>query len=127
MQFLLLIYIDDQLVSQLTPAAFDEHMHHCLKHADQLKRDGSLISFQQLEAPSSAKTVRSRGGRIKVVDGPFTETKEMLAGFNLIEAESLEAAVTMAGAFPWTKYGSVEVRPLRDVDAVRRRVGVPAP
>ena len=61
-------------------------------------------------------------GRVSSM-GPFAETKEVLAGFNLIEAESLEDAVRIAQEFPWTKYGCIEVRPVRDVDAVRQQRG----
>ena len=67
--------------------------------------------------------MRIRNGRTRVVDGPFAETKEMLGGFNLIEAADIDEAVRIAGEFPWTETGSVEVRPVRDFDAVRRRVG----
>jgi hypothetical protein len=58
-----------------------------------------------------------------VRDGPFTETKELLAGFNLIEADDIDEAVRIAAEFPWAQTGCVEVRPVRDIDAVRRRVG----
>jgi hypothetical protein len=67
--------------------------------------------------------VRVRGGKTSVLDGPFAETKEVLAGYNLVEADSLDEAVRMAQEFPWTKYGSIEVRPIRDIAAVRRQVG----
>ncbi len=58
-----------------------------------------------------------------MVDGPFAETKEYLGGFNLIEAADMDEAVRIASEFPWTRTGSVEIRPVRDFDAVRRRVG----
>ena len=45
------------------------------------------------------------------------------AGFNLIEAADMDAAVRIAESMPWTRYGAIEVRPVRDIDAVRRRVG----
>ena len=122
-KFLLLVYIDEALLGTLEPQAFDAHMKHCLQHADAMKAEGCLLDFAQLEAPSTAKSVRVRSERTTVVDGPYAETKEMLAGFNLIEAESMEAAVRMAQEFPWTRYGCIEVRPLKDVGAVRARVG----
>ena len=59
-------------------------------------------------------------------DGPFAETKEVLAGFNLLEADSLEEAVRIAEGFPWSRFGSIEVRPLEDMDAERERCGAPA-
>ena len=122
MQFLLLVYTDQELLGNLPAAAFDAEMRQCLQHADDMKSGGSLLSFQQLESSASAKSVRLRNGRTTVLDGPFAETKEVLAGFNLVEAESIEEAVRMAQEFPWTRYGCIEVRPVRDVAAVRARV-----
>jgi hypothetical protein len=56
-------------------------------------------------------------------DGPFAEAKEVLGGFNLIEAENMEEAVRIAAEFPWVRTGCVEVRPVQDIGAVRQRVG----
>lgn len=123
MQYLLLVYVDDKLLGELPPAAFDAEMKQCLLHADEMQGDGKLVSFQQLEAPATARSVRVRGGKASVLDGPFAETKEVLAGFNLVEAESIEEAVRMAQEFPWVRYGCIEVRPVRDVQVVRKRVG----
>ncbi len=122
MQFLLLVYTDQELLGKLPEDEFDDQMRQCLQHADELQACGSLLSFQQLEGGASAKSVRLRGGHTTILDGPFAETKEVLAGFNLIEAESIEEAVRLAQEFPWTRYGCIEVRPVRDVAAVRARV-----
>ncbi len=123
MQYLLLIYTDPELMATLPSAEYDRLMHGCIAHADELREGGCLLDSQQLEAPEQARTVRVREGAARVTDGPFAETKELLAGFNLIEADSLEDAVRIAHEFPWTRFGSIEVRPVRDFDAVRRRVG----
>ena len=123
MQYLLLVYTDDALLDDLAEGEFDSMMRDCLTHADALRAEGTLLDFQQLEAAGTAKTVRSRGGRTQVFDGPFSETKEMLAGFNLIEADSEEDALRIARGLPWTRTGSIEVRPVRDVARVRARVG----
>ena len=66
--------------------------------------------------------MRIRQGRLTITDGPFAEAKEVLGGFNLIEADSIEEAVEMAKEFPWARTGCVEVRPVRDIGAVRARV-----
>jgi hypothetical protein len=123
MQLLLLVYTDDELMSRLPPAQFDEHMRHCLHDADALKAQGRLLDARQLEPCATARSVRVRDGRASVVDGPFAETKEMLAGFNLVEADSMEDALRMARELPWARYGCIEVRPVRDMAAVRTRVG----
>ena len=126
MQFLLLVYIDDTLLDTLPQAEFDRLMKGCFGHADELQAQGTLLGSQQLEAPATARAVRVRHGRSTVLDGPFAETKEVLAGFNLIEADSLEDAVRIAHEFPWAAYGCIEVRPVRDMGAVRQRVGAAA-
>jgi hypothetical protein len=126
MQFLLLVYTDPALMDRLPAAEFDAHMRDCLAHADALQAEGRLIAYQQLEAPDQAKAVRVRAGRAAVTDGPFAETKELLAGFNLVEAASMDEAVRMAHEWPWARYGCIEVRPVRDIGAVRARVGASA-
>ena len=122
MKFMLLIYIDDEMVNALPADQFDSMMRTCLTHADELQSDGYLLESQQLEAVSTAKSLRSRRGRLTVTDGPFAEAKEVLGGFNLIEAENMEEAVKIASSFPWSMIGCVEVRPVRDIGAVRQRV-----
>ncbi|TPG11026.1 YciI family protein [Rhodanobacter glycinis] len=123
MKYLVMIYSDDTLLGALPEGEFDTMMHGCFMHADELQKDGHLHDSQQLEAPATAKTLRVRDGRVSVVDGPFAETKEYLGGFNLIEAENMDEAVRIASEFPWSRTGAIEIRPVRDMNAVRRRVG----
>jgi hypothetical protein len=122
MKFAILIYTDNTLLDALPEGQFDAKMRDCLAYADELREDGRLLDSQMLEGAATAKSVRVRNGRRTVVDGPFTETKEMLAGFNLIEAEDMDEAVRIATEFPWTQTGCVEVRAVQDIEAVRRRV-----
>lgn len=123
MKFMLLVYTDDTLLDALPPGGFDASMRDCLAHADELRHEGQLLDSQMLEAPTTARSVRMRNGRMSTVDGPFAEAKEVLAGFNLIEAENMEEAVRMAAEFPWISTGCIEVRPVRDIGGVRKRVG----
>ncbi len=90
---------------------------------EQLADAGVLLAGEGLHPSSRGVRVQFDGAKRHVVDGPFAETKELLAGFNLIEAESLDEAVRIAHEFPWARFGSLEVRPVRDMGAVRRRVG----
>jgi len=126
MQYLLLIYNEDALLQSLPEGETDAMMRHCFANADAMKVEGTLLQSQQLEAAAGARSVRIRDGRVSVSDGPFAETRELLGGFNLIEADSLEQAVEIASRFPWARTGCVEVRAIRDMDAVRRQVGAPA-
>ncbi|MCC8364301.1 YciI family protein [Lysobacter sp. A6] len=123
MQFLLLVYTDATLLDALPEGEFDTMMKGCLEHADDLQREGKLLAFQQLEDAKTARSVRIRNGQARVSDGPFAETKELLGGFNLIEADDIDEAVRIASELPWATTGCIEVRPVRDVDIVRKRVG----
>lgn len=123
MKFLLLIYNEPELLEALPSGEFETRMRGCLSHADELQKKGKLLESQMLQGPATAKSVRIRNGRRTTSDGPFAETKEVLGGFNLIEAADMDEAVRMAAEFPWARTGCVEVRPLEDVDAMRRRVG----
>ena len=125
MQYLLLVYTDPELMQTLPEAEYDSRMRDCLSHADGLRATGTLLDARQLEEPATARSVRIRAGRTQVLDGPFAETKEILAGFNLIEADSLAQAVDIASHIPWARTGCIEVRPVRDMQAVRHRVGAP--
>ncbi|HEX2189425.1 MAG TPA: YciI family protein, partial [Longimicrobiaceae bacterium] len=98
----------------------------CLQHADELRRDGTLLDSQMLADAGAARAVRVRRERVTVLDGPYAEAKEVLGGFNLIEAQDMEEAVRIAADFPWTRIGCVEVRPVQSIAEVRRRVGSPA-
>jgi hypothetical protein len=127
MKYLVIIYNDPTLLDAMPRQEFDKTMRGCIEHADELKDEGRLIESQQLEGPSTAKTIRRRNNRLTVTDGPFAETKEILAGFNLIEADDMDEAVGIASEFPWSDVGSIEVRPIRDFESVRNRVGAQRP
>ena len=123
MQYLTLVHIDPALLGELPAEEYDHLMQGCFAKADALQQAGSLLGSQQLEDPRTARTLRVREGLARVTDGPFAETREFLAGFNLIEAESMDEAMQIARQFPWSRFGSIEVRPVRDMQAVRQRVG----
>lgn len=123
MQFLLLIYNDPNLIEALPSGEADSMLNSCFAHADDLRRNGTLLESQMLAEANSAKSVRIRNGRMTALDGPFAEAKEVLAGFNLIEARDIEEAVQIAAEFPWARTGCVEVRPVQNINEVRQRVG----
>ena len=123
MKFLMMIFNDDSLLNALPAGEFDRLMRGCFVHADELRAEGCLLDSMQLESPAQAKSLRMRDSKMSVLDGPFAEAKEYLGGFNLIEAADMDEAVKIAMAFPWSRTGRIELRPVRDADAVRRRVG----
>ena len=123
MQYLLLIHVDPALVDALPEGRFDTMMRECFSHADELRDAGHLLESQQLQPPATGRSIRVRNGQRSVIDGPFAEAREILGGFNLIEAADMDEAVRIASEFPWAQVGRIEVREVRDLDAERRRVG----
>src|ERR1700724_3377981 len=107
MKFMVLIYTDDAIIDAMPSEQFGATMRGCLEHADDLRSGGRPLDSQQLESPSTAKSLRTRKGRLTITDGPFTESKEMLAGFNLIEAKDMDEALKIAPGFPWPTRGSI--------------------
>jgi len=123
MKFLVMIYNDDTLLDALPAGEFDTMMRGCFEHADELRDQGHLLDSVQLESPGQIKSLRMRDEKMSVMDGPFAEAKEYLGGFNVIEAANMDEALRIASEFPWARTGRIDVWPIRDIDAVRRRVG----
>ena len=92
-QYLLLIYIDPSLLRTLPIDDFNTLMRDCLAHADKLQAEGTLLAAQKLQPIESAQTLRVRDDHSRVLDGPFAETRELLAGFNLIVARDRDEAM----------------------------------
>ena len=102
-QYLLLIYIEPALLQALPTEEFNALMRDCLAHADQLQAEGTLLAAQKLQPVDTAQTLRVRDGHSRVLDGPFAETRELLAGFNLI----VRATATKPCASPATSVGTL--------------------
>ena len=81
------------------------------KYNEQLVKAGALLAGEGLQASSKGARVRYANGKFKVTDGPFAETKELVAGFWLIQAKSREEAIDWAKRVPFQE-GEVEIRPL---------------
>ena len=108
MKYLCLVYGPESDISKMDD-------HKCLDFDRSIRESGNCIASEALESVATAKTVRVRGGKVNVMDGPFAETKEQLAGFYMIEAPSLDAAVEIASRIPPAQVGSIEVRPIRPI------------
>jgi hypothetical protein len=95
----------------------------CLDFDQSIRKSGHCIASEALESVTTATTVRVRNGKVTIVDGPFAETKEALAGFYMIEAEDLDEAIQIAAKIPPAEVGSIEVRPIRPIRTNPRRPG----
>jgi hypothetical protein len=87
----------------------------CADYVQHLAAGQRLVGGEPLHPTHTATTVRVRNGEVTLFDGPFAETKEMLAGFYLVDAKDLNEAIQIAAGIPPARYGSVEVRPVREL------------
>ena len=87
----------------------------CADCGEGFRTRGLLVAAEALQPIETATTVRVRNGKVSITDGPFAETKEQLAGFYLIEAADLNEAIQIASKIPPAREGSVEVRPVREL------------
>ena len=115
MRYLLMVCWDrDRMNAQTEPdpgQAADEG-EEGFPWVDDLRAQGKWLIGDQLAPPRRARSVRVRGGKKLITDGPFAETKEGVGGFDLLECESLEEAVEIAATHPLAEVGTIEVRPL---------------
>jgi len=109
MKYVCLVYLEEQKLR-----AVDDS--ECMACGDGFRNAGVLVSAEALEPVQTAKTVRIRSGKVTITDGPFAETKELLAGFYLIEAGDFDEAIQIASKIPPAREGSIEVRPVRELD-----------
>jgi len=77
---------------------------------------GIRIRGERLRPPSDATLVRVRDGRLLVTDGPYTESKEWIAGYDILECESLDEAIEVASRHPMARGGRIELRPIWPID-----------
>jgi len=73
---------------------------------------GTRRQGDRLAKADAARTVRVRGGQVSVTEGPFAELGELIAGYDLLECDSLEQAVEIAAQHPMARFGQIEVRPI---------------
>ena len=108
MKYLCLVYGEEKEIGAMTD---DE----CMAYDQTLRDAGRCLASEALQSVQTAATVRVRNGKVSVTDVPFTETKEHLAGFYLIEAIDLNDAIQVASRIPPARVGSIEVRPIREL------------
>jgi hypothetical protein len=108
MKYLCLVYLEGEKLRAVPDS-------ECQSCGDALRKNGQLIAAEPLQPVETATTVRVRNGKVSVTDGPFAETKEQLAGFYLIDARDLNEAIQVASKIPPARVGSIEVRPVREL------------
>jgi hypothetical protein len=114
-KYLCLIYLDEKELDAMPPADMSALNAKHLDFNDDLRKSGHFIVAEALQPARQTACVRIRQGKTTVTDGPFAETKELVAGFYLIEAGDLREAVEIAARIPSAALGTIEVRPARQL------------
>jgi hypothetical protein len=113
-QYMLLVYEEE--VDPAVQAERETGLPMWLEMHRSLREAGLLVGVKRLRSPESATSVRVRGGEAEITDGPFAVTKEILAGYYILECADLDEALKHAARIPAAGWGTVEVRPVMPVD-----------
>jgi hypothetical protein len=109
MKFVCLVYLAEDKLRAVPDS-------ECMACGVAFQNSGRLVAAEALQPVKTARTVQIRNGATTVLDGPFAETKELLAGFYLLEAKDMDEAVQLAAKIPPAREGSIEVRPVRELE-----------
>jgi hypothetical protein len=118
MKYLCVIFYDEKVRNALSDDDSQALIDESRSVSEDMRRSGHLLTAFPLEAVYSASTVRIRNGKMAVTDGPFTETREQIGGFVLLEARDLNQAIQLASRIPPARLGGVEVRPVMEWNPV---------
>jgi hypothetical protein len=112
MKYLLMIYADEKAYAARNPEEQQRGYQAYLAYTEALKKAGAYVGGERLQPTGTATTVRIANGKPQVLNGPYTETKEQLGGYYMIDAPDLDAAIAWAARCPGAQHGVMEVRPV---------------
>jgi hypothetical protein len=112
MQYMLLIYGDESGRAKASKADMEQMFAAYGAYTEALKKAGAMKDGNPLQGSSTASIVRVKDGKTKVLNGPYAESKEQLAGYYIIDVKDLDAALSWAAKCPGAQYGTMEVRPV---------------
>ena len=118
MRYMLLIHRNEESAAAASVEEMNEQIAHVWSVIDEMTKQGVFKGAEPLERAASGKLVRLQNGKAITTDGPFTETKEQLGGYYILDCKSLDEAVAWAARIPVCGgTGCIEVRPILDLPA----------
>jgi hypothetical protein len=108
-----MIHWDEHKLATLPPDELNALNAAHLDFNDELRRSGHYVEAEALQPSRESTCVRVKGGKPMITDGPFAESKEVIAGFYLLEVRDEDEALQIAACIPSAAYATVEVRPVR--------------
>ncbi|MGH7168128.1 MAG: YciI family protein [Nitrospiraceae bacterium] len=126
MKYVCLGYIESGKFENMSESERNAMVDGCFAYDDVLRSNGHFAGGDALQPASSAVTLRFRGGKVMVTDGPYAETKEQIGGILILEARDLNHAIQLMSKHPGVQAGPFEIRPVADLidmirDSERRR------
>lgn len=115
MKYMLLIYSEPGAEGALSEAEQEAEMGEWFAFTQRIVDSGEMVAGDPLQGTETATTVAVRDGETTVTDGPFTETKEVLGGYYIVDVDTRERAEQLAAELPSARYGRTEVRPLMEL------------
>jgi len=112
MKYMLLIYTNEAGYDKSTKADMEKVMAAYGAYGEAMRKAGVYVGADRLKPTAAGSTVRVAGGKTKVQDGPYADTKEQLGGYYIIDVPDLDQALTWAARCPGASHGAVEVRPI---------------
>jgi hypothetical protein len=116
MRYLCLIYHDEKELGAMPESEMSALNARHLAFNEEILSSGHFVEAEALQPAAAATCLRVRNGKVSLTDGPYMETKEMVAGFYLIDARDLNEAISVASKLPSAPLGTIEVRPCRDLE-----------
>jgi hypothetical protein len=120
MKYVCLGYIEPGKFENMTESERNAMVDGCFAYDDVLRRNGHFAGGEALQPPSGAVTLRARGGKVTVTDGPYAETKEQIGGILILEARDLNHAIQLMSKHPGVQAGPFEIRPAADLAGMIR-------
>jgi hypothetical protein len=117
MKYLCLVYVDEKKLAAMSPTESQALDDESLGYDHTLKKSGHFLAAQALEPVKKAATLRVRAGKLSITDGPFSESKEQVGGFILIDARDWTEALEIASKIPAAGLGGIEVRAIKELKA----------
>jgi hypothetical protein len=121
MKYLLLVHHDEDVLNAIGETELQQMRAESVQLANELDAIGKYIDAAPLYSAVTGTCVRTREGKVLVIDGPFAETREQLGGYFLVDANDLDEALSIAARIPGARIGTVEVRPVIELEGLPKK------
>ena len=120
MKYICLGYMEANKFETMSESERNGFVDACLAYDDVLRKNGHFVGGEALQSGQNAVTLRHQNGKVTVTDGPYAETKELLGGILILEADDLNHAIRLMSKHPGVRGGPFEIRPAADLSEMIR-------